>query len=108
MAILGGHDSSHPYFDGNAFANPGNGILGTTGRNILRGPGLFAMNGSISRIFPFKEGKLEFTAKAQRPLRKSGQDFDVIQRRRFLTVRLSLDADLVARAEGDGADSAAH
>ena len=60
VAILGGHDANTPYFDGSAFANPGNGILGTTGRNILRGPGMFAMNGTISRIFPFKEGKLKF------------------------------------------------
>jgi len=60
VSILGGHDSSHPYFDGSAFANPPNGVLGSTGRNILRGPGLFAMNGSISRTFLFNEGKLKF------------------------------------------------
>jgi hypothetical protein len=60
VAILGGHDPNTPYFDGSAFSSPGVGVLGTTGRNILRGPGMFAMNGSISRIFPFKEGKLKF------------------------------------------------
>jgi hypothetical protein len=60
VAILGGHDPNHPYFDGSAFANPGTGILGTTGRNILRGPGLFSMNQSISRTFSFKEDKLRF------------------------------------------------
>jgi len=60
VAILGGHDSSHPYFDGSAFANPPANVLGSTGRNILRGPGLFAMNGSVSRIFSFKENKVKF------------------------------------------------
>jgi hypothetical protein len=60
VAILGGHDPSHPYYDGSAFANPANGVLGSTGRNILRGPGLFSINQSINRTFAFKEGKLKF------------------------------------------------
>jgi hypothetical protein len=60
VKILGGHDPNTPYFDGSAFANPPAGVLGSTGRNIVRGPGMFAMNGSISRIFPFKEGKIKF------------------------------------------------
>ena len=60
VAILGGHDTSTPYFDGTAFANPGNGVLGSTGRNILRGPGLFNLNGSVSRIFSFKEDRFKF------------------------------------------------
>src|SRR6185369_15945648 len=49
-----------PYFDGSAFANPAGGVLGTTGRNILSGPGLFALNQSISRTFAFHEDKLKF------------------------------------------------
>jgi hypothetical protein len=60
VQIVGGHDASSPYFNGSAFANPANGVLGSTGKNILRGPGMFAMNASISRIFPFKEGKINF------------------------------------------------
>jgi len=60
VAILGGHDSSHPYYDGSAFFNPPNGVLGSTGRNILRGPGTFNINQSISRKFNFKEGKASF------------------------------------------------
>ena len=60
VAILGGHDPNTPYFDGSAFANPPSGVLGTTGRDLLRGPGMFAMNASISRIFAFKEDKLKF------------------------------------------------
>jgi hypothetical protein len=60
VAILGGHDGNNPYFDGTAFINPPANALGTTGRDILRGPGLFAWNQSISRKFTFKEGKLSF------------------------------------------------
>jgi hypothetical protein len=60
VAILGGHDSNNPYFDGSAFANPPNGVLGTTGRDILRGPGLFNINQSVSRTFSFKENKIRF------------------------------------------------
>ncbi len=60
VAILGGHDGSHPYFDGSAFANPPNGVLGSTGRNLLRGPGFFQFNASVSRTFSFKEGKIKF------------------------------------------------
>ena len=60
VVILGRHDPSHPYFDGSAFANPPNGVLGSAGRNILRGPGLFNMNGSVSRIFAFKEERIRF------------------------------------------------
>ncbi len=41
VQILGGHDPNTPYFDGTAFTNPPAGTLGTTGRNLLRGPGFF-------------------------------------------------------------------
>jgi hypothetical protein len=60
VQILGGHDPNTPYFDGSAFANPAGGVLGSTGRDLLRGPGLFAMNASVSRIFAFKEDKIKF------------------------------------------------
>jgi hypothetical protein len=60
VSILGGHDQNTPYYDGSAFVNPPGGVLGSTGRNILRGPGLFNLNQSISRNFVFKEGKLKF------------------------------------------------
>ena len=60
VAILGGHNSSFPYFDGTAFTNPPAGVLGSTGRNLLIGPGFFQMNASVSKQFLFKEGKLKF------------------------------------------------
>ena len=59
VQILGGHDANTPYFDGAAFANPAVGTLGSTGRNLLRGPGFFNMDQSVSRTFSFKEGKLK-------------------------------------------------
>ncbi len=62
VQIFGGHDGTHPYYDGSAFANPPNGVLGSTGHYLggLFGPGMFQWNASISRIFPFKEGKVNF------------------------------------------------
>ena len=59
VKILGGHDPNTPYFDGTAFANPAVGTLGTTGRNLLRGPGFFNMDESVSRTFSFKEGRIK-------------------------------------------------
>jgi hypothetical protein len=60
VAIQGGHDPNTPYFDGTAFANPAVGTLGSTGRNLLRGPGFFNMDESVSRTFSFKEGRVKF------------------------------------------------
>ncbi len=59
VAILGGHDANTPYFDGTAFANPAVGTLGSTGRDLLRGPGFFNMDESVSRTFSFKEGRVK-------------------------------------------------
>jgi len=59
VKILGGHDANTPYFDGTAFANPAVGTLGSTGRNLLRGPGFFNVDESVSRTFNFKEGRIK-------------------------------------------------
>jgi hypothetical protein len=59
VQILGGHDPNTPYFDGTAFTNPAAGTLGSTGRNLLRGPGFFNIDENVSRSFSFKEGKLK-------------------------------------------------
>ena len=66
VQILGGHDANHPYFDGSAFTNPPAGTLGTTGRDLLRGPGFFNIDENVSRTFTFKEGKvkLQFVGEA--------------------------------------------
>jgi hypothetical protein len=60
VQILGGHDPNTPYFDGTAFTNPAVGTLGSTGRNLLRGPGLFNTDMNISKTFKFRDGKLQF------------------------------------------------
>jgi hypothetical protein len=65
VKIMGGHDANTPYFDGTAFANPPNGVLGSTGRDILIGPGLFNLDANISRIFSFKEGKVTFQLRGE-------------------------------------------
>jgi hypothetical protein len=59
VAILGGHDANTPYFDGTAFTNPAVGTLGSTGRNLLRGPGFFNLDESVTRTFAFKEGRIK-------------------------------------------------
>ena len=66
VTILGGHNSSYPYFDGTAFGNPPAGVLGSTGHYIggLFGPGFFQWNASISRIFPIKE-KVNFELRGE-------------------------------------------
>jgi len=60
VKILGGHDAVDPYFDGSAFINPPTGVLGTTGRNLLIGPGYFQLNASVRRTFAFKQEKIKF------------------------------------------------
>jgi hypothetical protein len=59
VQILGGHDANTPYFSGASFANPAAGTLGSTGRDILRGPGFFNIDENISRTFSFKDGKVK-------------------------------------------------
>jgi hypothetical protein len=59
VQILGGHDQYDPYFNVNAFANPAVNTLGTTGRDLLFGPGFFDLDESVSRTFSFKEGKIK-------------------------------------------------
>jgi hypothetical protein len=55
VAILGGHDAQDPYFNTLAFAAPTGAVLGTSGRDILRGPGAFNLDANISRIFAIGE-----------------------------------------------------
>jgi hypothetical protein len=65
VAILGGHDANSPYFDPNAFAVPAAGVVGSSGRNIVRGPGYFNINLSLVRDFTLTERfKLQFRAEA--------------------------------------------
>ena len=55
VAILGGHGSAQPYFDPLAFAAVTDVRFGNTGRNILRGPGVFNLDSSIFREFKLTE-----------------------------------------------------
>jgi len=65
VAIFGGHGPGKPYFDPNAFA-PVTGVrFGTSGRNILQGPGMFNVDVSVVRQFSVKEKvRLEFRAES--------------------------------------------
>ena len=65
VQILGGHGPGNPYFDTTAFAAVTTPTFGNTGRDILRGPGLFSLNGGLFRAFPIREKiNLQFRAEA--------------------------------------------
>jgi hypothetical protein len=65
VAILGGHGSNSPYFDPMAFAAVTAVRFGSTGRNIVRGPGYFNVDVSLARDFKLTERlKLQFRAEA--------------------------------------------
>lgn len=53
--ILGGHGPNNPYFDPAAFAPVTTVRFGNSGRNILRGPGYFNLDASVSRVIPIRE-----------------------------------------------------
>jgi hypothetical protein len=58
---IGGIGSGHSYYDPTAFAAVNAVRFGTTGRNILRGPGAFNIDLGLARDFPIKERlNLEF------------------------------------------------
>jgi hypothetical protein len=65
VAILGGHGNGQPYFDPNAFAPVTAVRFGNTGRNIIRGPGLFNLDASLFRNFRMTERfTMQFRAEA--------------------------------------------
>ena len=55
VQILGGHGVGQPYFDPLSFKAVTDVRFGSSGRNILRGPGVFNLDGSIFRNFSLKE-----------------------------------------------------
>lgn len=62
---LGGIGVGQPYYDPSAFKAVTDVRFGTSGRNILRRPGVIGSDLSLFRIFPIKEDmKLEFRAEA--------------------------------------------
>jgi hypothetical protein len=63
VKILGKEGPGQDWFTPSSFANPAAGTIGNVGRDILHGPNLFAINGSIFRRFNLSERfKLEFRA----------------------------------------------
>ena len=65
VKILGGHGPGQPYFDPNAFVPVTAVRFGNSGRDILRGPGLFNTDLGLFRTFAITERfKLQFRAEA--------------------------------------------
>src|SRR5205085_10198846 len=52
---IGDHGPGTFYYDPKAFAAPAPNTFGSTGRNILTGPGRIGTDASLSRIFPIGE-----------------------------------------------------
>ncbi|HXB68326.1 MAG TPA: hypothetical protein VNY05_08785 [Candidatus Acidoferrales bacterium] len=55
VEILGGHGVGQPYFNPLAFAPVTDVRFGNSGRDILRGPGFFNLDGSVFRTFGLTE-----------------------------------------------------
>lgn len=63
--VLGNVGPGQFWFTASSFTNAPTGTIGNVGRNILHGPNLFAVNGSVFRKFSLTERfKLEFRAEA--------------------------------------------
>jgi hypothetical protein len=63
--VIGHVGPGQQWFDPTAFAPVTDVRFGTTGRNAFRGPGLFNVDASLFREFPFRERfRLEFRAEA--------------------------------------------
>jgi hypothetical protein len=55
LQILHGINTGNPWFSTSSFSQPTGVAFGTTGRNIFTGPGLFALNLSLSKHFKISE-----------------------------------------------------
>jgi len=55
VQILGGINTGNPWFSQSSFAEPVGARFGTSGRNIISGPGLFSLNGSLFRRIDLTE-----------------------------------------------------
>jgi len=64
VAILGGIGPGAPWFNPAAYAAPAQNTYGNAGRNTLRGPGFFELDGGIFRNFNFLE-KYQFQFRAE-------------------------------------------
>ena len=63
--IPGGHGTGQPYFDPNGFAAVTTPTFGNSGRDILRGPGVFNLDASLFRNFDVRERlKVQFRAES--------------------------------------------
>ena len=65
VEIIGDVGPGKYWFSTSSFANPPAGTIGNVGRNILNGPRLFSINGSVFRRFNITERiRMEFRAEA--------------------------------------------
>ena len=65
VKLLHGINLGNPWFDTTSFAQPPNTRFGSTGRNVISGPGTFALNAKLGRIIQFHEGKVRLDVRAE-------------------------------------------
>ena len=79
----GFHQSINQWFDPAAFSDPGPDQYGTSGRNIIEGPGLADLDFSLFKKFPFGEGRM---------IQLRGEFFNILNHPNFLYPTTTADA----------------
>ena len=65
VEVLHGIDVGNPWFSRESFATPVGAVFGSVGRHTISGPGMFALNGALSRSLVVREGlRLEVRGEA--------------------------------------------
>ena len=57
IEILHGINVGNPWFSTTSFQTPVGAVFGTLGRNVISGPGLFSINGKVSRSITLGEAR---------------------------------------------------
>jgi hypothetical protein len=65
VEILHGINVGNPWFSTSSFTTPGGLNIGSVGRHILSGPGMFALNGAVSRTLSFPESRVRIDLRGE-------------------------------------------
>jgi hypothetical protein len=65
VEILHGIDIGNPWFSAKSFVNPTGANIGSVGRHIISGPGMYALNGALSRPSRFGREPLSTSARSR-------------------------------------------
>jgi hypothetical protein len=65
IEILHGINIGNPWFNKESFATPVGARFGNIGRHVISGPGMFALNGAVSRVFVIGEGRVRLDVRGE-------------------------------------------